>query len=50
MYENKPTRKQSNRRKHAEDRYGRRQPRPALRKQGTRKGAVLVALREAGVQ
>jgi hypothetical protein len=32
----------------AADRYGRRQPRPALRKQGTRKGATLAAVKEAG--
>lgn len=32
--------------KHDTDPYGKRQPRPVLRKQGTRKGAVLAALRE----
>jgi hypothetical protein len=43
-------RKTSNKLRHETERYGRRQPRPALRKQGTRKGAVLVAKREAGVR
>lgn len=32
------------------EKYGRRQPRPALRKQNTRKGAVLAAQREAGLR
>lgn len=33
----------------AEKTYGKRQPRPVLRKQGTKKGAVHAARREAGV-
>jgi hypothetical protein len=47
MYGKQQTRKSH--RVNVEERYGKRQPRPALRKQGTRKGAVLAARREAGV-